>query len=469
MTIWIAIFVTCGLMAAAGLFLGAVRTAVLLLGVAVGGLLAQPLAPLVKPLLVWCGVKPLIWLFLLPPVLAYVLFVLIAFGLSFAAYMPVAKYLKFRAGDIERALFERLNQRVGAALGVLTGAFLVFWMGLAIYVPGYFTSQFTHEADPAWLKLLNTARADMRTTGFDRLVAPFDPAPKKFYEITDILGLMYHNNPAVLQRLSDYPPFMNLSERQDLKDMAADKDFMEALQGKLSLADIIINPRVEAFVAATDLTQQLLAVNLKDFRTYLEKGTSVIYDPLKILGRWELDADQVVINARKKRPNISTKELKALRTVLATMAAGTQLKATTDNKMTLVTKGLIVDMQKMAEQVQASQASRAAAAPRPGTRGLGVAPSALAPAVRRSLGNPGMDARYGITAPPAAAAPVAAEPVPLKMETKTYDGSWEGDGDIYTIKMKDEKGNETSSDGVVEGDYLVVTLFGQQLVFVRQG
>ena len=467
MTIWIAIFVACGLMAAAGLFLGAVRASVLLLGVTLGGLLAQPLAPLVKPLLPMCGVKALVWLWLLPPVLAYVLVVLIALGLSFAAYLPVAKYLKFRARDIERMLFERLNQRAGAALGVLTGVVLVFWMGLAIYVPGYFSSQFANDADPAWLKALNSARQDMRATGFDRVVAPFDPAPKKFYEITDVLGLLYHNNPAVLQRLADYPPFMNLSERQDLKDMAADKDFMEALQGKVSLADIMIHPRIEGVVTATDLTQQLLAVDLKDFRTYLEKGTSAIYDPIKILGRWELDADQVVINARKKRPNITTKELKALRTVLSTMAAGTQLKATTDNKLTLVTKGLIVDMQKMAQQVQASQAAAAATTPRPGTRGLGVAPSALAPAVRRSL-DPRTDARYGLAIPPPAAAPVSAEPVPLKLETKTYEGSWEGDGESYTIKMKDEKGNETSSDGIVEGDYLVVTLFGQQLVFVRQ-
>jgi hypothetical protein len=261
---------------------------------------------------------------------------------------------------------------------------------------------------------------------------------------------------------------MNLGERQDLKDMAGDKDFMEALQGKASLADLIKHPRIEGVVAAADLTQQLLTVDLKDFRVYLEKGTSAIYDPIKILGRWELDADQVVINARKKRPNISSKELKALRTVLSSMAAGTQLKATTDNKLTLVTKGLIVDLQKMAQQVQISQA---AAAPRPGTRGLGVAPSALAPAVRRSLGNPAMDARYGLTTAPAAA-PAAApssEPVPLKLETKTYEGTWEGDGESYAIKMKDDKGSETSSDGIVEGDYLVVTFFGEQLVFVRQG
>jgi hypothetical protein len=466
MTIWIAIFVACGLMAAAGLFLGAVRTSVLLFGVALGGLLAQPLAPLAKPLLGWCGVKSLVWLWLLPPVLAYVLVVLIALGLSFVVYLPVAKYLKFKAPDIERILFERLNQRAGAALGVLTGVFLVFWMALAIYVPGYFSAQFANEADPSWLKLINSARQDMHTTGFDRVLAPFDPAPKKFYEITDILGLLYHNNPAVLQRLEYYPPFMNLSERQDMKDMAADKDFMEALQGKLSLADLVKHPRIEGVVLATDLTQQLLAVDLKDFRTYLEKGTSAIYDPIKILGRWELDADQVVINARKKRPNITSKELKALRTVLATMAAGTQLKATTDNKLTLVTKGLIVDLQKMAQQVQISQA---AAAPRPGTRGLGVAPSALAPAVRQMTGS--MEARYGRPMPAPTAAPVAApssEPVPLKLETKTYEGSWEGEGDTYSIKMKDDKGNDTSSDGIVEGDYFVITLFGQQLVFVRQ-
>jgi hypothetical protein len=468
MTIWIAIFVACGLLAAAGLFLGAVRTSVLLLGIALGGLLAMPLSPLTKPLLVWCGVKATVWLWLLPPVLAYVLVVLVALGLSFVVYLPVAKYLKFRAPDIERALFERLNQRAGVALGVLAGAFLVFWMALGIYVPGYFSAQFANEADPSWLKLLNTARADMHTTGFDRLVAPFDPAPKKFYEITDILGILYHNNPAVLQRLEDYPPFMNLGERQDLKDMAADKEFMESLQGKLSLADLVRHSRIEGVMAATDLTQQFLAVDLKDFRAYLEKGTSAIYDPIKILGRWELDADQVVINARKKRPNITSRELKALRLVLAKMAEGTQLKATTDNKVTLVTKGLIVDLQKLAQQAQARQASIAGQAPRPGTRGLGVAPSALAPAVRQMTGS--MEARYG--RPSAAPAPAAAAPppeaVPLVMETKTYEGTWEGDGDTYSIKMKDDKGNDTASDGIVEGDYFVITLFGQQLVFVRQ-
>lgn len=469
MTIWIAIFVACGLMAAVGLFMGAVRTTVLLLGVALGGLLAMPLAPLFKPVLGWCGVKTLVWLWLLPPVLAYVLVVLVAFGLSFVAYLPIAKYLKFRAPDIERALFERINQRVGAALGVLTGAFLVFWMALAIYVPGYFSYQFANEADPAWLKLLNTARQDMHTTGFDRVVAPFSPAPKKFFEITDILGLMYHNNPAVLQRLADYPPFLNLGERQDLKDMAADKEFMEALQGKASLADLVKNPRVEGFITATDLTQQLLEVNLKDFQTYLEKGTSAIYDPIKILGRWELDADQVVINARKKRPNITSRELKALRSVLATMAEGTLLKATTDNKLTLVTKGLIVDLQQLAQQAQTRQAAMSALAPRPGTRGLGVAPSALAPAVRNSMASRYPQMARQQQAPPPAQIPAAAEPLPLKMETKTYEGSWEGEGDTYTIKMKDDKGKDTSTDGLVEGDYLVVTIFGEQLVFVRQG
>jgi hypothetical protein len=468
MTIWIAILIACALMAAAGFFLGAVRATVLLLGAFLGGLLAMSLGPTVKPLLTMCGVKSVVWLWLLPPVLAYVLVFLVALGLSFVAYLPIAKYLKFRAGDIERQLFERLNQRCGAAVGILTGTVLVFWMGLAIYVPGYFTAQFANEADPAWLKLLNTARQDMHTTGFDRLVSRFDPAPKKFYEVTDILGLLYHNNPAVLQRLEDYPPFMNLSERQDLKDMAGDKEFMEALQGKASLADLIKHPRIEGVINAGDLTQQLFAVDLKDFRVYLEKGTSAIYDPIKILGRWELDSDQVVINTRKRHPNITSKELRALRAVLATMAEGTQLKVTTDNKFTLTTKGLIMDVQKMTEQMQARQA---AAAPRAGNRGLGVAPSALAPAVRQFTGR--MAARYGQPAQPApqqpaVAAPADGEPVPLKMETKTYEGTWEGDGESYTIKVKDEKGNETSSDGFIEGDYLVVTLFGQQLFFVRQ-
>lgn len=467
MTIWITILVLVALFATIGFFNGAIRTGVMLVMVALGGFLAVPVGHLLAPLFPKLGLTAnAVHLWIWPVVAAYVLLVLIAFGLSFAVYQPVAQHYKYRATDYERSLFLRLDQRLGLGVGLLCGVFASFWLAMGIYVPGYVTTQFANpDQDPIWLKYINAVRNDTRQSGLDRLLSRFDPAPKKFYEAIDLLALLYNNNPAVVDHLKYYPPFLTWNERQEFVDWANDKEFTEMLQGKPSLATLIANPRTLALINNSDLIAQLMALDLADLRTFVEKSKTPKYEALKIVGRWELDGDQVVINARKKRPDASAREMRALKEVLSTMAAGTTIKATTDNRFVLTTKGLFADVSKMVEHHTQQAAAKS------NTRGLGVAPSALAPAVRQRMMDPAMAARYGIQQPaqPAPDAPPAepAEPPALKLEVKTYDGAWEGEGDTYTLKLKNDKGVEESVDGVVEGDYLTFQFFGFQLVFVR--
>jgi hypothetical protein len=372
-----------------------------------------------------------------------------------------------------------MNKRVGACVGSLSGGILLLLAGLAIYGPGYITVQFANEElDPAWLRFVNKARADLQATGLDKTVALLDPMPKKYYEVTDILGLLYHNNPGVLRHLAVYPPFLNLGERQELKDIAQDKDYMDALQGKASLVTIVNHPTTQALINNPEIVDELLKLDLEDFRTYLEQSKSPKFDPLKILGRWELDGDQVIVNAKKKKPDISATELKALKQHVASISGGTTLKATTDNKLELMTKGSVFDFSKASLAMLAAPIMSAPSGP-PKLGAYGV--SGLSSAVRQRFATaptsvdpgagmtPDMRRRYNLPmAPPPTAPVVVPEPVPVKLEVRTYQGTWEGDGDNYQFKLRDDKGKEEAVDAMIEGGQLQFTVFGQQFVFVRQ-
>ena len=71
MLIWILAVSLFGLFAVAGFYKGATRMAVSLIGLFVAILLARPLGPMVKPLIPLVGLKNPIWVWLLPPVVVF--------------------------------------------------------------------------------------------------------------------------------------------------------------------------------------------------------------------------------------------------------------------------------------------------------------------------------------------------------------------------------------------------------------
>ncbi len=462
MTIWIVALVLMGLWAAISYFIGAIRSVVMLLGVILGGVLAGPLGRAITPLFPKMGMVNPVWLWLVPPLAAFVLLLILAAVGAVFAQMPIDKYYKYRSNDLQRFRFDRMNNRLGACIGLVTGAICLLLLCVQVYYIGYFTVQFANDdTDPAWLRYLNKARTDLAGSGLDRVASSFDPMPKKYYQVADLFGFIYRNNPAVMPRLTAYPPLMTVFERQDVKDMEQDKEYRESLQGKASLYDIVNSPRTQGFINSPDLVQQLSQLDLDDFATYLRSGKSPKYDPIKILGRWDLDTEQIIIMAKKKKPDITVPEIMALRKLLAMMSAGTTFQATTDNKLTLTLKGTVIDFDKL-NQLRAAAAPPPVAQPRPPSLGAG-GYSGIPANLRQ---------RYARTAnpppepTPAPAAP--AEPAPIKTEIKTFQGTWDGDGDNYSLTIQNDSGKTATTDATIEGDQLAFNAFGQPFVFLKQ-
>lgn len=468
MTIWIMAIVLLGLLAAIGYFQGAIAAGITLLGTFLGAFLAVPLGPYLYKVMSLVGVKNTVLQAAFAPLLVVLLFFILSAVLGYLAHWQASRYYQYRVDEAKKISWEIMLHRVGACLGLATGLVWFLVLSVFIYVTGYLSVQFAQgESDPFWLRFINSARADLQTTGVDKAVAPLDPAPKAYYHAADNLGLIYHNSPALFQRVSVYPPFLFLGERPEFQEMVNDKDFMDSIKGKSSLVDLVRSPHVQNAVNNPEISQELAKLDFQDLKHYLEKGTSPKYDMYKILGRWNLDVDQVIITTKKMKPDISGRELRALREVLQTMSAGTLLKATPDNRIVLTIKGMTLDLSKITPPPVAAPPPVVNRAPPQGGYG---GMSGLSAEMRRRYGNvynsptpasPSGDA-YAEGAPP------PAEPPPLKLEEKTFEGTWEGEESLYQIKLNID-GREEVIDVRIQDDYtMILPLKGQRFVFVKQ-
>jgi hypothetical protein len=451
MTIWILALLLLGLLALSGYYQGAIRAGVSLIGFLLGVALAFPLGPTVQPLIPLVGLAHPVWSWVLPPVLVVVLIEIVFVILGFVAHRPVYLYFKYKTNDMQRHAWERINQRLGACLGLLTGACYTLLIAVLIYGPGYLTVQLAaDDKDPGSLKFLNHLRLDLHSSGLDKAAALFDPLPKRYYEVADFLGLLRHNYKAEIKsRIASYPPLYALSQRDDLREITGDNDYIKLFDGQASLVEIASHPRTLSIINNAELSQELLKLNLKDFQIYLEKAQSPVYDSYKILGRWELDVDQVVILKKKMNPDISARELMTLRQVLSTMISVPTITATCDNKIWLS----IVDFAKLPKSLDANQPSAHART------------NVTAAATGRSAMDSATARRYGLNPGAQTAAPSPATNAPPRIPVRNLQGTWEGDADNYTIKFQ---GISESIDAAIEGDEMNLTLYGQKLIFVKQ-
>ena len=126
MTIWLLALLLIASVAALGYRQGGIRVAFSLIGILLGILLAPPLGRLLKGPLGAVGVKNPVLLWVLGPLIVFVLFSIIFKVAALAVHQKVDVFYKYKAGDLRLALWERLNQRTGLCLGLLNGtAYLV--------------------------------------------------------------------------------------------------------------------------------------------------------------------------------------------------------------------------------------------------------------------------------------------------------------------------------------------------------
>ena len=317
MTIWIlAILLLAGL-SSAGYAQGAIKVGFSLVGILVGILLAIPVSPAVILVLPFFGVSSPWTQHIVGPVVA--LFLVGAVFKIAAAFVhrKVDYHYKYRTSDAVRALWERMNRRLGLCLGMVNGWVYFLLICLLASVLGYFTTQVNPgETSSTALKIFNKMSEDLKSTGMDKAVAGLTPVQtlteNRYYEISDFLGFLA-NNRSVIARFKTYPPFTVLAKRPSFQELANDRDFERLVQTEQDFAAILNHQRTQNVLTNSEMMTEIMAIDLKDLTTYLTTGKSPKFEQERILGTWVYDFPASFKLARKQNPDLLTSQVMKLR------------------------------------------------------------------------------------------------------------------------------------------------------------
>jgi hypothetical protein len=448
MTIWIMAVLLFALFGALGYVKGAIRMVFPLIGLAVGTFLAVPLGPLVKPLVPLAGLKNPVWSILLPPVIVFFLIALVFIVIGFIVHWKINLYYKYRTNDYHRLAWERLNKRLGVGIGLIAGSAYTILLGLVIYILGYLTVQVSAgENETGLAKNLNQARSDLHSSGLEKTVAAFDPTPENYYLASDILGLVYHN-PLLHNRLSSYPPFLPLAERQQFQDIATDTEFQNMLATQTAVGQIINHPKTQAILNDQEIVQHLQQTDLKDLLEYLKTGESPKFADIRILGRWQLEPYATLLQEKKRRSRVTTAEMKLLKQQLEFVKSYT-LVVTPDNHVKLKGPDVMPLIQKYLGELKASaegtarRAAPVARAPAPPSL---ASQQAAQPYRNRPGASPAPPPATAATAAPSAAPAAPPSPAAIAAEIAKLptvvlaDGTWKGENDKYQLTLTAQAG-----------------------------
>ena len=338
MIFWLLALVLLASLAGLGYRQGAIRVAFSLVGILLGALLAGPLGKLLKPLLVALGVKNPVLAWVLAPL---IVFLIISIAFKVAAYtvnQKVDVHFRYHAGDLRLALWERLSHRIGLCLGLINGALYLILISLVIYVFGYWTVQLaTEDKDAKIVRIFNRLGQDVQSTGFAKVARAIDPMPPEWYEAADVAGLIYRN-PLLEARLSRYPAFLGLAERQEFQDIGNDTQFTELRQRGEPIKAALDQPTAQTILQNPDLLKLIwatVAPELKDLPAFLATGKSAKYDSEKILGRWNFNASVAMSLLRRAKPNISSTDMQKWKKWMVPAFSKTSFVAMTDHQVIL--------------------------------------------------------------------------------------------------------------------------------------
>jgi hypothetical protein len=441
MSIWILAIVLCAIFGAIGFFSGAIRTALLWLGVIIASIITGAIAPKLIGLMPKVGIHHPLWIEFTPYIIVFGLLALVVYAVGFGVHHKVALVYKYQRDDYSRAKWEVMNKNVGLALGLLIAVMMFFLVARIAYVGGYLTAQVAEDKNnPFWINFLTSAREDMHSTGLDKALAALDKTSNRFYDAADVIGLIYHN-PVLQGRLANYPYFLSLGQNSDLQEIGGDKEYNDLLFGKASFGAIINHANTKRILANKEIVDQVKGVDLADLKTYLETGKSPKYEDEKILGRWILDKDAVLTQVRKSMPEMKAGELLALRKAVESLP-DTTLINTLDNKVIVKAVG--------------GGAPVPAAAP---------APAAPAPPVDRYARLRGAQQPKPALKPTAPATPAVAPPPVLSI---SGEGEWKpaGTGE-YEVTITDSGGKQQKLAAAIHEDELTLSKGPLVLIFNR--
>ncbi|MBL9174805.1 MAG: CvpA family protein [Verrucomicrobiales bacterium] len=465
MLTWLLAVVLVGGFAALGMQLGGIRAAVAFIGALIGLALATTLGGVIAPILPKLGAISFTWLLVLPAVIGFAIVWLISVGVGFAAHRPVELHFKYKEDDPTRQAFEKMNKAIGVFVGMLTGVCVFLAVGKPIYSQGYLTTQTSGDAEPSPIGHVNSLRRGMAETGWDKTFSALDRTPAKFNSVADLMGLIYAN-PALTNRLVEYPPFLALFERPDVTEVFTDTDYLKLLQDQAGFSALINHPRTQGYLNNPEILEVVKSVDLADLKSFLETGKSPKFDEERILGRWRTDMGAINTDARRRRVNMALADLKNLRQVLNLLLGEANMTVYPDHRFVL--------------RVPPPQL-----------------PTAPAPAAEDPNAAPRLDAslsaRYrlgprGQVAPPAGT-PAAPTPISPADQFKALvtkilgdgkgagfpdlstEGTWSKNGDRYIFTFKGPAKEDPREGTLQDNGRLVIPLPEQKLtlVFIKAG
>jgi len=376
MTIWILVILCLGVSAVGGRSWGGVRLAIGVLGTWIAYLITPPLAAAIRPQAMGFFDTPTM-LLLTPPLIVFFAMVMVTYSVAQAVHIKVDLYYKYKTIDEKRVLWERMNANVGLALGIVNA---VLWLGIIcafIYSVGYpiMLSQPASTA-PATYRLMATLRADLKTSGFEKLGAAFDRTPETFYQSADIIGMMY-TNPQLQGRMMHYPLFLSLSATPQFIKFIAGPETKQILDSKAPLT-AWFNTNAMTLLKNPFIKSQVTQLDPADLLEYAKTGKSAKYDADATIGIWEINLAPTVNAVKQNHAQITPIELVKLKNLMFQTAADIVLVNTPDGQMFMRGNGL--DYGQLKGLIQARVVPRTAPAappapPAPKTGGPAAAPS----------------------------------------------------------------------------------------------
>lgn len=334
MIMWILALALVAVTAYVGYRQGAIRAAISFIGLLLGAILALPLAGVFEFPFRFIHVHPIVPKFL-SPLIAFLVVAFVFKALAAFVHRKADYHYRYNVPDAHRAFWERLNQRVGACVGVLNGVVYFFVLSLLIAVAGYSLVQIGGaESGSKVLSAVAKAAEDLQSTKMDKVVAPFNPAPPKYFQTSDILGLLYHNRPLV-DRAENYPVFAAMADRPMFQAMGSDAEVQQVVHSPSTLEELLANPKIHEAITNAELYTEFTSVDMADLRTYLETGASPKFATERILGRWGYDLASTLNLNKALKPDVVFSTWVRLRAELTERFNGTVFTAFYNNKAAL--------------------------------------------------------------------------------------------------------------------------------------
>jgi len=313
---------------------GAIRASISFVGILVSGLLAWPLSGLVTRLLDLV-VHHRITVWMISPIIAFVILLAVFKWIGFLVHRKVWIHYYYARNELQLAFWQRLNRRVGLAIGFLNAFAYLALISVPIYNVSYWTMQIApFDQEKFTFKLMNRLGHDLESTGMAKVACAIDPLPDKFFKTADLVGML-RQNPQLAGRLAAYPPFLPLGQRDEFKSLIASSDFLNTWQTFGLFSQFSDNPQLQSLwqnQTTVDLVWNLTEANLGDLSNYLRTGQSAKYDVEPILGCWDVNIMESLRMALRSRSNVPSNEMAEMRALWETAYAKTVFIAAPDSE-----------------------------------------------------------------------------------------------------------------------------------------